>query len=366
MFLHEIKQTFADPRRLIFVFGASLAYLILFAMLYSPNIVKNIPTIIFDADNTKISREFLRGFDDSDGFAIIGYAACEEDMRRALIDKAALAAIEVPKNFSRDIAHGSAEFLYMVNGSNIIVTSVTSSAAQNISADFSDKIAARRAATALGSNVNDLAKKISPVQTRLRVLGNPIQGYTRFFLIGLAMAAFQQGILFALGASIFGDRSQKIFSAWKLLAFKVIFYWLMSMAAFAMILAAIEHVAEIPIKFPLVDALILGGAFIFAVESLCVLTTRFFVREVNFIRAATMYPVPAFILSGYTFPAESMGASMNFAAKFFPMSYMSNNLREMFLTGATTKLFVDVRSLILIGAACLILTALFSGKSFTR
>ena len=365
MFLHEIKQTFADPRRLILIFGASLAYLILFATLYSPNIVKNIPTIIFDADNTKISREFLRGFDDNDSFAIVGYAACEEEMLDALHDKTALAAIEVPKNFSRNIAHGSAEFLYIVNGSNIIVTSVTSSAAQNISADFSDKIAARRATMALGSNVNDLAKKISPVQTRLRVLGNPIQGYVRFFLIGLAMAAFQQGILFALGASIIGDRSQKIFSARKLLAVKMIFYWLMSMASFAMILLAIEHVVR-PMNFPFVDALILGGAFIFAVESLCVLTTRFFVREVNFIRAATMYPVPAFILSGYTFPAESMGAGMNFAAKFFPMSYVANNLREMFLTGATTKLFVDVRSLILIGAVCLILAALFDGKSFTR
>lgn len=85
-----------------------------------------------------------------------------------------------------------------------------------------------------------------------------------------------------------------------------------------------------------------------------------------FIRASTMYPVPAFILSGYTFPAESMGAGMNFAAKFFPMSYMSNNLREMFLTGAASKLFVDVRSLILIGAACLVLTALIDGKNFPR
>ena len=180
------------------------------------------------------------------------------------------------------------------------------------------------------------------------------------------MAAFQQGILYALGASIIGDRSQKIFNARKLLAVKMIFYWLMSMVSFAMILAAIDHVAQIPMNFPLADALILGGAFVFAVESLCVLMTRFFRREVNFIRATTMYPVPAFIISGYTYPVESMGAGMNFAAKFFPMSYVSNNLREMFLTGSAPNFLADVKSLILIGAACLILTTFFSAKNFTR
>ena len=134
------------------------------------------------------------------------------------------------------------------------------------------------------------------------------------------------------------------------------------MPSFAMILAAVKYVVQ-PMNFPLADAMILGGAFIFAVEGLCVLTTRFFRREINFIRAATMYPVPAFILSGYTYPVDAMGAGMQFASKFFPMSYMANNLREMFLTGEAPKLFSDVQSLILIGATCLIAAALLKKKS---
>ena len=68
LFLREIKLTLADPRRLIFIFGAALAYLLLFKMLFAPNLVKNIPTIIFNDDNTKLSREFVRGFEDSDSF----------------------------------------------------------------------------------------------------------------------------------------------------------------------------------------------------------------------------------------------------------------------------------------------------------
>ena len=160
------------------------------------------------------------------------------------------------------------------------------------------------------------------------------------------MAAFQQEILFAMGASIIDDplKLRKNFFV------KAIFYWLMSMLSFAMILAKIESFAEVPLKAPLVDVLILGGAFVFSVEGMCVLAASFFEREVNFIRATTMYPMPAFILSGYTFPTESMGAGMQPAAKFFPLSYMANNLREIFLTGAAPNLFHDVLILILIDA----------------
>ena len=38
-----------------------------------------------------------------------------------------------------------------------------------------------------------LKKRISPVETTLRVLNNPTQSYMMFFVTGLAMAAMQQG-----------------------------------------------------------------------------------------------------------------------------------------------------------------------------
>ncbi len=110
------------------------------------------------------------------------------------------------------------------------------------------------------------------------------------------------------------------------------------------ILFAPDIVKNIPTiifdNFPLVDVLILGGAFIFSVEGMCALVARFFKREISFIRATTMYPVPAFILSGYTFPNESMGAA--------------------------PKLFPDALILILIGAICFVLAIKKPPKTFER
>ncbi|MBR1420058.1 MAG: hypothetical protein IJ575_03235 [Selenomonadaceae bacterium] len=74
MFAREFRNCLKDPRRLIFIFGASIVYLFLFGMLYQPNIVQKIPTVIFDEDQSKLSREIIQNFSDSDAFEIVDYA----------------------------------------------------------------------------------------------------------------------------------------------------------------------------------------------------------------------------------------------------------------------------------------------------
>ncbi|MGM9539761.1 ABC transporter permease, partial [Anaerovibrio sp.] len=126
----EWRQTRGDMRRLVFLFGAAMAYLVVFGMLYMPNIVQYVPAVIYDAAQTAKSREIVQAFADSDSFRITSYAASQEEMRQAVLEKEAYVAIEIPADFSRRWAQeGSATVLYMVNGSNIILTNVTSSAA---------------------------------------------------------------------------------------------------------------------------------------------------------------------------------------------------------------------------------------------
>ena len=126
-----------DPRRFLFLFGAPLAYLLLFRIIYSTNVVREIPLAIYDAENSKLSREVVTAFSDSDSFRIVAQTASEEKMLELLREKKAFAAIEIPADFSRRIIReGSASVLYAVNGSNIIMANVTSSAVKKISPAF--------------------------------------------------------------------------------------------------------------------------------------------------------------------------------------------------------------------------------------
>ncbi len=99
----EFLQALHDPRRFIFLFGASIAYLLFFKLLYSINIIKSIPMVIYDAENTKLSREIVTGFYDSENFKIVAQIDTEEKMLDCLKEKRAFAALEIPEDFSKKL-----------------------------------------------------------------------------------------------------------------------------------------------------------------------------------------------------------------------------------------------------------------------
>lgn len=152
LFKKELVEIKNDLRRPVFLFGAALAYLIVFGMLYIPNIVTAVPAVILDQENSAASRRLVQDFEASDSYDIKGYVTSEEEMRDWLREKTAVAAIEIPKDFSKKAKTGSySTVLYLTNGSNIILTNITSSAAQDILADFSDHLRQSRRRCGTGS-----------------------------------------------------------------------------------------------------------------------------------------------------------------------------------------------------------------------
>lgn len=350
LFKKEFVEIRHDLRRVVFLFGAALAYLIVFGMLYLPNIVTAVPTVIYDEENSAASRSLIRDFEASDAYDIQGYVTSEEDMRAWLRDKQAIAAIEIPKDFSKKAKTGSyGAVLYLVNGSNIILTNITSSAAQDIVADFSDRLAAKQAALRYGLDEQAVLHRLAPVHAHLRVLYNATQGYMFFFLLGLAMVAFQQGVLFAVGASslyeIEHPEEEAAYKTWQIVLVKTVVYWLLGMASYGLVVAVVTQGLEIPLGAPLGELLAFAAIFLLAVTAFCFFFTSFFPAELPFVRAVILYPVPAFIFSGYTWPTESMGEGMQFASQFFPLSHFSNTVRELFLIGQSPYYWESIEKL---------------------
>lgn len=96
LFRKEFWEIRHDLRRPVFLFGAALAYLIVFGILYLPNIVTDVPCVILDEDNSALSRRLVQDFEASDSYRITAYVNTQEEMRQALLDKQAIAAIDIP------------------------------------------------------------------------------------------------------------------------------------------------------------------------------------------------------------------------------------------------------------------------------
>lgn len=334
----ELANAFLhDARRAIFLFGAATAYLILFGILYYPGVVKEIPTVVCDEEHTAYSRLLIRQVDDDERLGLVRVVADEGEALDMLRQKEVYAAVIIPADFSHDILNGrSANVLFMLNGANIITTNIATTAGNDIVNTFNTRFAARQAALRTSGDEQMLKKRISPVETTLRVLNNPTQSYMMFFMVGLAMAAMQQGIFLAVGAAVQGDfkDTEGLKGAPKaaVLVVKVAVYWLLSVLSFALV-CVISYGLGIPDRASVTALLTLASAFSFAAVSLGLFASSLFHNELQFVRASIMYTVPAFIFGGYTWPLEAMDPVTQVVAQAFPMAWMSNAVRELFLSG---------------------------------
>lgn len=349
----ELANAFLhDARRAIFLFGAATAYLILFGILYYPGVVKEIPTVVCDEEHTAYSRLLTRQVDDDERLGLVRVVADEGEARDMLRRKEVYAAVIIPADFSHDILNGrSAKVLFMLNGANIITTNIATTAGNDIVNTFNTRFAARQAALRTSGDEQMLKKRISPVETTLRVLNNPTQSYMLFFVTGLAMAAMQQGFFLAIGAAVqcdFRNPELKGTSKGKLLVVKVGVYWVLSILSFGLV-CVLARLLGIPDRASIQSLGLLAGAFSFAAISLGLFASSIFHNELQFVWASIMYTVPAFIFGGYTWPLEAMDPVTQVVAQAFPMAWMSNAVRELFLSGHLATLSHNLTALTVMG-----------------
>ncbi|MDD7055933.1 MAG: ABC transporter permease [Selenomonadaceae bacterium] len=166
----------------------------MFGMLYIPNIVTAVPTVILDEDNSALSRQLVRDFEASDSYQVTAYVTSQEEMLAALHDQTAIAAIDIPHDFAKKARNGSySTVLYLTNGANIILTNITSAAAQSITEDFSNHLAAQQVALRFGLNEEKVAHYIAPVVACCKgTLGDILLDSVQFFRAGFAILQLEE------------------------------------------------------------------------------------------------------------------------------------------------------------------------------
>jgi ABC-2 type transport system permease protein len=101
-FLHIAR----DVRSLILALLLPFVMLVLFGYALSLD-VDQIPTMVYDRDQTPESRELVRQFSGTPYFTVVGYAASTRDIDRAIDKGTVLLGIAIQENFGRDLRSGN-------------------------------------------------------------------------------------------------------------------------------------------------------------------------------------------------------------------------------------------------------------------
>lgn len=193
----ECWLVFTDVGVMLFFFALPLGYPIVYTLIYNPEVVKEIDTVIVDHSRTAESRELARTLDATQSIHITGYAADMAEARRAWAEKDCYAIIEIPSDYARQIGSGGQGVISYYQDMSLllryrqILLSLTS-----VQMHEAQTITAKRVATMGGG----LATVVSglPVNTQANSIGDSSQGFASFIIPGIVILILQQGMLMGI------------------------------------------------------------------------------------------------------------------------------------------------------------------------
>jgi ABC-2 type transport system permease protein len=174
-------------------------YSILFGLVYQQNVIRQLPTAVYDQDQSSASRKYTRLFEDSEKFDVTAYVDSQEEMERLLREEAVLAAIAIPPDFSRHIKQGlGSETVLIVNSANNTLSNSAITFAWEINRSFA-AATGQQLFEGLNRMPGEAMNLAYPVHVSVRLLHNPLSGFSPFMLTGLSVQGVQIALLLAAG-----------------------------------------------------------------------------------------------------------------------------------------------------------------------
>jgi ABC-2 type transport system permease protein len=146
MLIKEFKQIFRTREMVGVIFGMPLIQLVVLGFSIT-NEVKNVSLLISDLDNSRMSREIVRSFENTDRFTIIGYTIDQQRIEESIQKWESQIAIIIPRGFGSDYERGKdAEIQLLADGVDGNTSGIALGYAQGILADYQlpNKISIRR------------------------------------------------------------------------------------------------------------------------------------------------------------------------------------------------------------------------------
>ncbi|HLO14204.1 MAG TPA: ABC transporter permease [Anaerolineales bacterium] len=332
----EMIHMLRDPRTLVFIFLMPILQLVLLGFVNNTDI-KNVPTVVFNQDNSRASRALLDSFN-STGYFSFDYAVYSQVEVNNLIDSGkASVGIIIPPNYGTNLATGkTADVLVLLDGANPTVAGSVLSAAALVGQAHGASVRSQQ--LSLRGPVGGVG---SPVDVRTRVLYNPDLLSSYNIVPGLvAMILFQTATSLTALAIVKererGTIEQLIVTpirSWELIIAKIIPYILVSFANTILIMAVGTFLFGVPLRGSLVLLFSLVGLYLLPTLGLGLLISTA-ARTQQQAQLMTMpIMLPSMLLSGVFFPTSSLPVFLQMVGNLLPLTYFVYILRSIVIKG---------------------------------
>ena len=195
----ELKAVFKDQGVLIFFLLVPLAYPLLYAFIYTGEVVREVPAAVVDMNKSTLSRDFICKVDGTPDVKIQSHCADMEEAKLLLKESKVYGVIYIPESFSSDITKGiQTQVTLYCDMSGMLYYKAILTASTEVSLKMNKAIKAKRA-----GNTTNRQDEISatPITYEAVNLFNPQAGYASFLLPAVLILIIQQTLLLGVGLS---------------------------------------------------------------------------------------------------------------------------------------------------------------------
>ena len=355
-FIHVIR----DPRSIILGIAIPVILLLLFAYALTLD-VDHVPVMVWDQSDSPASREFISRFKASRYFKIKGRTDNYRDVEQAIDRGDILAGLVLPRDFAQRLeARRPVQVQWLVDGSDANTATIATGYATAVTQAYSEEVVLQ--------DIRKLTGKVleRPLDVRPRVWFNADMESKNFIIPGLIAVIMM--VIAALLTSLTvarewerGTMEQLISTPVKgheLIIGKLTPYFIIGM--FDVLLAVLMGKFQfgVPLRGSVVLLFGMAAVFLLGALSLGLLISIFTKNQLlaNQLALLTTF-IPAFVLSGFAFPINSMPKVVQWVTFLVPARFLVHLFKGIYLKGVGLEtLYLEAGLLALFAVAMVGLT----------
>ena len=356
MLVKEFIQVLRDPRMKGIIFVMPVVQVIVFGYVATTD-VRNVPTAVYDLDNSLESRELVARFVRSGYFSVVAYADNDE-AARDLVDRGRAAVVlRMNKGFGADIAgRRTAALQVIVDGTDSNTARIILSYGAQIVSDYSRAVLIEHASRA-GGRVRDTG-----VDLVTRAWFNENLESRNFFVPGVI--ALIVSLVTLMLTSMAVVREKEIGTMEQIIATpitpaefilgKTLPFVLIALIDVALVVTVGVLWFDVPIRGHLAWLFLSVLLYIMTTIGVGLLISTICSTQQQAMMSTFFFFFPAMLLSGFMFPIANMPEVVQYITYLNPLRYFLVIIRGIFLKGVGPEiLWPQMLALAVIGPVVL-------------
>ncbi|MBP3227374.1 MAG: ABC transporter permease [Bacteroidaceae bacterium] len=331
----ELAIVVHDKGILVFCVFVPLAYPLLYAYVYTNEVVREVPLAVVDDCRSARSRELVRMVDASPDVDVAGWCASMEEAEERMRRREVYGVLRIPSDFNEKIARGGrTRVMLYCDMSSMLYYKALLLTLTNTTLEMNRDIKVERNLHPQTRRDEELARW--PVEYEQVALFNPQSGFAAFLIPPVLMLILQQTLLLGIGMARGNARERRLphrRTPSALVGRALVYlplYVVMGVYAFVVV----NRVFDLPCIGNYWTFLAFLVPYLLACIFFTGLLSQFIYRREDCILLFVFLSVPLLFLSGVSLPTASMPAFWRWFAALFPSTYGMNAYVRISTMGA--------------------------------